>query len=165
MGRRSRKRSGSEVRDGAPEQSPAPAPKSPPRPLAAPPRRRASIDERPPAPWDPFPLVELSILVGMVLIVVGFVGGGEGRPILIFGGLGLITLASLELTVREHFNGYRSHTLLLAGVVALLVAVPLWFSPLPQEAILLIAIATGVAAGAVLRRVFASKTGGLTWRS
>ena len=133
--------------------------------MTASPRRRASIDERPPAPWDPFPLVELAILVGMILIVVGFVAGGEGRPILIFGGLGIITLASLELTVREHFNGYRSHTLLLAGVVALLVAVPLWFSPIPQEAILLIAIATGVGAGALLRRVFASKTGGLTWRS
>ena len=36
-------------------------------------------------------------------------------------GLVLGSLAGLELSAREHFAGYRSHTLLLAGAVGMLV--------------------------------------------
>jgi hypothetical protein len=30
-------------------------------------------------------------------------------------GLGLVSLAGLELAIREHFSGYRSHNLLFGG--------------------------------------------------
>jgi hypothetical protein len=159
MGRRSRKRGAEPVRAPA-RQAP------PPRPPSRPVRRRAKLDEAPKAPWHPFPLVELSILAGLVLIVVAIASDpGEPRATLLFGGLALVSLASLELAIREHFSGYRSHTTLLAAAAAVLVAVPLWFTPLPQEVLLLVALAAGVAAFRALRTVFERRAEGMSWRA
>ena len=159
MGRRSRKRADGPVRP--PEErvvaTPAPA-----RPL----RRRAKLEEAPPAPWHPFPLVELAILAGLVLVVVGFVSDpGEPRTTLLFGGIALISIASLELAIREHFAGFRSHTALLAAAAAMLVAVPLWFTPVPQEAILAIALVVGIVAFRALRAAFERRAEGMGWRA
>ncbi|HEX8204504.1 MAG TPA: hypothetical protein VF587_00445 [Solirubrobacteraceae bacterium] len=163
MGRRSRKRSASPA--PAPERrAPAPAPRPPQKPL----RRHAKLAEAPKAPWHPFPLVELSILAGLVLIVVGVVTqkeGGEVRTTFIFGGLALISLASLELAIREHFAGYRSHTMLLAGAVAVLVGVPLWFTTMPGEVILGIAALVGIVAFRALRSAFERRAEGMSWRA
>ena len=52
-------------------------------------------------------------------------------------GFALVTLASLELSLREHFSGYRSHSALLAGAAAVIVDVPLFFwTRLAQEILL-----------------------------
>lgn len=163
MGRRSRRRSGSD----APAERPAPAParpeaRAPSRPL----RRHAKLHEAPQAPWHPFPLVELAILTGIVLLVVGVVSDpGEPRTTLIFGGLVLISLASLELAIREHFAGYRSHSMLLAGALAVLVGVPLWFTTLRGEIILGVALVVGVVAFRALRSAFERRAEGMTWRA
>jgi len=68
------------------------------------------------------------MLIGGVVV-----RGGQGT-VMIAVGLALGALAGIELSIREHFAGYRSHTLLLSGAagVAVLVAlaslVPsLWF--------------------------------------
>ena len=54
------------------------------------------------------------MLVGLVMLVVGlFVRGPQGAALL-GTGLALGALAGLELSIREHFGGYRSHTALLA---------------------------------------------------
>src|SRR5689334_13261897 len=100
MGRRSRQRAGTP----AAQRPPAPVP-----PPAAPraPRRRATVGEAPKAPWHPVPLVELAILAGLVLVVVGFVVRGRSGGTLVAGGIGLVAIASLELAIREHFAGYR----------------------------------------------------------
>ncbi len=88
------------------------------------------------------PLVELAILIGVVLIVVGFVTHGSRGPVLLGCGLGLASLATLELTIREHFAGYRSHASLLAGAGAVGVAALLYaFTRLPQPLPLVIAAA------------------------
>jgi hypothetical protein len=129
------------------------------------PRRRARLEDAPKAPWHPFPLVELSVLAGMVLIGVGIASSGDRRATLLFGGLALISVASLELTVREHFAGYRSHSALLAGATAVIVAVPLWFTPLPQEALLVAAAVVGVVAFRALQVAFSRRAGGLSWRA
>jgi putative exporter of polyketide antibiotics len=134
MGRRARKR-----------RDPAAAPASPPaeRP------RRAPRDDRPRAPWHPFPLVELSVLIGLVLIVWGLFRADEdsGRVMLLCG-LALGSLAGLETALREHFSGHRSHTLLLAAVPAVLIAGALFFARAPW---LVIPLAAGlVLAGASL---------------
>jgi len=143
--------------------SPAPAPRPP---SSRPARRRAKLDEAPRAPWHPFPLVELSILAGLVLVVVAIASDpGEPRTTLLFGGIALISVASLELSVREHFAGYRSHTTLLAAAAAVLVAVPLWFTPLPQEVLLLVALAAGFVAFRALRTVFERRAEGMSWRA
>ena len=64
---------------------PAPAKTPAAEPAAAKPsapvrRRRApGLDQRPPAPWGSFPLVELVVLVAIVMLVGGFViRGGRG---------------------------------------------------------------------------------------
>src|SRR4051794_7558764 len=80
-------------------------------------RRRAGRDERPPAPWGNFPLTEIAILVGLVLLVAGFFVTPPQGVVMIGVGLGLGSLAGLELAIREHFAAYRSHNLLLAAAV------------------------------------------------
>ncbi|MFZ9669109.1 MAG: hypothetical protein ACO3CR_04570 [Solirubrobacterales bacterium] len=119
-------------------------------------------DERPPAPWGNFPLTQLAVLAGLVLIVVGLV---SGDPALLLGGLLLGSLGGLELSIREHFAGYRSHTTLLAAVGAVAVALVTWFViGLP------FAVSVGLAAGAfvllflLLRQAFIRSSGGLSYK-
>ncbi|MGI8556826.1 MAG: hypothetical protein ACR2ND_00710 [Solirubrobacteraceae bacterium] len=125
MGKRSRKRGGSNAstpRSPASERAPAD--------LAAPPaaaRRRPRIAEAPAAPWAPFPLVELCILLALILIGLGFFSSGARGRALFGAGLTLVSLAALELTIREHFGGYRSHSALLAGAGAVVSGALLYF--------------------------------------
>jgi hypothetical protein len=81
-------------------------------------RRAAGNEDRPPAPWGSFPLTEIVIFIGLVLLVVGFFVPPPQGFVMIAVGLGLGSLAGLELAVREHYAGYRSHNLLLAAAVA-----------------------------------------------
>src|SRR5215204_7215847 len=108
-----------------------------------PPRPAPLSDERPKAPWHPFPLVELCVLVGIILIVVGAIAGFDsdrGRLALLCG-LVLASLGGLDTALREHFNGFRSHSSLLAGLPAVLVAGALFFARAPWIAV----IAAGMA--------------------
>jgi hypothetical protein len=119
-------------------------------------------DERPQAPWGSFPLAELTILAGVVMLVVGIVGGNR-TPLVI--GLALGALGGLEVAVREHLAGYRSHTTLLAGTVFVIAVGGLRF--LAGLAVPL-SVALGALAFAlalvVLRRAFQRASGGLSFR-
>ena len=86
---------------------------------ACPAQRCATRRERPRAPWHPFPLVELSVLIGLVLLVWGLIryDDAAGRVLLVCG-MALASLGSLETALREHFGGYRSHALLIAALPA-----------------------------------------------
>src|SRR4051794_3371723 len=79
-------------------------------------RHRAGV-ERPTAPWGSFPLTELVIFVGVVLLAVGVFTRPPQGFVMIAVGLGLASLAGLELSIREHFAAYRSHTLLLSSAI------------------------------------------------
>ena len=160
MGRRSRKRGGT----AAPRQRPAGAVAAPPAPPRTP-SRRARIDEAPKAPWSPFPLTELCILLSLVLLVVGFLSEGDARTRTLLAGFGLVMLASGELSVREHFSGYRSHTTLLSGIAAVVVVVPLAFLGAPQIAVIGLAVAVFAASFGLLRSAFAQRSGGLGFRA
>jgi hypothetical protein len=145
MGRRSRKRG-----------DPAPAPASPrPVPARRDARRTSSAGagDRPRAPWHPFPLVELCVLIGLVLIVWGLFRADEdsGRVMLLCG-MALASLAGLETALREHFSGYRSHALLLAALPAVLVAGTLFFARAPWVTIPIAAALVLVTAFLALRR-------------
>jgi hypothetical protein len=86
------------------------------------------------------PLSELLILVGAIATVVGLRRGfSHGGPAL-FAGLAAVMIGTIEVTLREHLGGYRSHTIILAllptivfhSAVALIVAaftrVPSWLN-------------------------------------
>ncbi|MGH2979263.1 MAG: hypothetical protein ACRDLQ_06470 [Solirubrobacterales bacterium] len=122
--------------------------------------------ERPPAPWGRFPLVELVILLGLGLLVAGFfVQGGRGLT-MIAAGVALASLAGLELSIREHLAGYRSHSTVLAGVVTV-VALAVGYFLLPSKLfavnLLIGAVVFGVCFYA-LREVFKRRSGGLGFR-
>ncbi len=74
------------------------------------------LGRRPPAPWHPLPLSELLILVGAVGTVVGLTRGiSNGGPPLI-AGLAALAIGTVEVTLREHLSGYRSHAIILAAL-------------------------------------------------
>jgi hypothetical protein len=123
-------------------------------------RRRAgrpTIDERPPAPWGSFPLVELLVFVALVMLVVGALfATGDLRRRLVLAALALGSLAGLELSIREHFAGYRSHTAILAGVTA--------FASMMVGVIVIVGgLAFGVAFW-LFREAFKRRSGGVGFR-
>jgi hypothetical protein len=128
------------------------APAVPPRAPKAP---RPRLEDRPKAPWHPFPLVELAVLVGIVLIVVGLISrdSHRGRGLLVLG-LALGSLGGLDTTVREHFAGYRSHTLVLALAPAVTVTVLLAVAGAPFVVIPGVAVTVFAVVFAVLRAVW-----------
>jgi hypothetical protein len=167
MGRRSRKRTSTPVAPPEPRERSVvgtgeSAPARPPRTATY----KARREDAPQPPWAPFPLTELCILLSIVLLAIAiFFADGDRRGVLLGGGFLLVTLAAGELSVREHFAGYRSHTSLLAGICAVLAAVPFWLAPIPQEIVLLVGIVTFVAGVLGFRRAFMRRSGGVGFRA
>jgi hypothetical protein len=99
-----------------------------------------AMGERPQAPWHPLPLSELLILVGVIGAVVAWSRGLQGNGSLLAVGIAAVLIGTVEFTLREHLSGYRSHTIMLAllpavvfhSVVVLLVSalgsVPRWLN-------------------------------------
>jgi lysylphosphatidylglycerol synthetase-like protein (DUF2156 family) len=109
-------------------------------------------DDRPPAPWGSFPLAELTILGGIVMLGVGV-------------GVVLAGLGGMEVAIREHLAGYRSHTTLLAGAVFVLVVGLLFYV---AKLVLAVCLAVGAVAFLIvfllLRRAFQRASGGVAFR-
>jgi hypothetical protein len=70
--------------------------------------------QRPPAPWHPLPLSELLILVGCGAVAFSVITGPQHSAVALLVGLAVVVIGTLEVTLREHLSGYRSHALLLA---------------------------------------------------
>jgi lysylphosphatidylglycerol synthetase-like protein (DUF2156 family) len=125
-------------------------------------RRVEAGDERPPAPWGNAPLAELVILAGIVALAVGVIGG---HPTAIGAGVALAGLGGMEVAIREHFAGYRSHTTLLAGAAFVLTTGLVLYA---AGQILAVALAVGAVAFAatfyLARRAFQRASGGLSYR-
>jgi len=94
---------------------------------------------RPPSPFGGLPISELAIFAGAVALVVGIVRGG-GPAVIV--GIVVCALGVIEVTGREHFSGYRSHTMLLAAFPAVGVEVGLVaaFGEPRQRALVLLAV-------------------------
>jgi hypothetical protein len=124
------------------------------------------MDERPPAPWGSFPLSELLVLLGIALMLWGLFTWRPHGPLRFGAGLAIASLGGLELSVREHFAGFRSHTTLLAGVAAFAVMTLLALGPGPHLVWALLAIGAVVfgACFYALRRQFKRRSGGLGFR-
>jgi hypothetical protein len=125
-------------------------------------KRVSAPDKRPPAPWGSAPLAELVILAGIVALAIGVIGG---NPTAIGVGVALAALGGLEVSVREHFAGYRSHTTLLGGAAFVLTTGLVFYV---GGQILAVALGVGAVAFAVTfflaRRAFQRASGGLSYR-
>lgn len=121
-----------------------------------------TVEERPPAPWGGFPLGPLAVLAGLVLIIIGAIGS---NPIQLGIGMALGALGGLELSIREHFSGFRSHTSLLAGFAfVIVVGLAYYVATIVLWACLLIGVAVAVPVFWWLRKTFEKASGGLTYK-
>lgn len=129
-------------------------------------RGRPSLDERPPAPWGGFPLSELAVFVSIVLIIGSFFVRGETGGVMFIAGLLLGTLAGLEVSIREHFAGFRSHSTLLAGAAGILSITVIALAAGEVFVPLLLAAGLGVFAIVFwsLRESFKRRSGGVSFR-
>jgi hypothetical protein len=155
MGRRSRKRGETTraERDAARR-----------RPEVA--RRRPGTAERPRAPWGSFPLSELVILAGIVVIFWGLFSGGDQGNERVGAGLVLASLGGGELALREHLGGYRSHSSLLAGVAAFVAVtvVAIGLGPVTVWVLLIVGVAVFGGTFYAMRELFKRRSGGLGFR-
>ena len=129
-------------------------------------RRRPGRAERPPAPWGSFPLSELVILAGIVVIFWGLFSGGDQGNERVGAGLVLASLGGGELALREHLGGYRSHSSLLAGVAAFVAVTVVAIGLGPVELWVLLVVAVVVFGGTfyTMRELFKRRSGGLGFR-
>jgi hypothetical protein len=138
------------------------------------PRRRSrpgktSFEDRPPAPWGKFPLVEIVVLIALVLLVGSFLVDSSRRGPMLLGGLALGSLAGLELSIREHFGGFRSHSALLAGAVAAAaITITYFITKGGGASVAFVPVVVGgivfMAAFWLFRSAFARRTGGVGFR-
>ena len=164
MGKRSRKRGVSTTVEERPEQGPARSVRESRKGFID--RTLEKAEQRPKAPWDPFPLVELCVLAGIVLIILGLIDYDtrDGRIMLLFG-LTLASLAGLDTAAREHFGGFRSHSTLLSGVPAVIAAALLFFLGAPVILIPISAVLALVAGFFFFRAQFRKRSGGLSFKA
>src|SRR3954470_15981586 len=142
MGKRSRKQRSEgttrEERDARRAAAAAPPARGATR--EPPPARRAPR-EAPPARWGSSPLTELVVLLALILGVVGFIRfGHQTGKVMVAAAMCLGSLRGLEVSIREHFAGYRSHTSLLAASAAV-------------ASMILISVVAGAAGAAILALV------------
>jgi hypothetical protein len=128
-------------------------------------RRRAGNIDRPPPLWGSFPLTEIVIFIGLVLLIVGFFFPPPQGLVMIGVGLGLGSLAGLELSIREHFAAYRSHTLVLSAAIGVPVFGGLFLATKVSPAICVAAglVAFGGAAW-LFTSAFRRRSGGALYR-
>src|SRR5919204_866982 len=132
--------------------------------------RRSGHDRRDgplPAPWGPFPLTELVVLLALALLVAAFIVRGERGRTMLAAGLVLGSLGGLETSIREHFGGYRSHTTIFAAAAGVLtiVAVTLVVHPIKLWIVALIAFAMFCLTFYLAREAFKRRSGGVGFKA
>jgi hypothetical protein len=116
-----------------------------------------TVGERPPGPFGGLPVSEIAIFVGLVAAVVGFTQGGANPALIV--GLIVLVLGVVEVTAREHFSGFRSHTTLLAGIPAIgvgILVIAIVGSKTTRQMLLFLVILVFGALFYVFKRVFMS---------
>jgi hypothetical protein len=132
--------------------------------------RRRGTREAPPAPWGSFPLTELVVLLALIFGIAGFVRfDHQSGKLMVVAAMCLGSLGGLEVSIREHFAGFRSHTSLLAASCA--VCSMILISVIAGKgglAVLGMVVAVGVLVFVLsfyaLRQAFVRRSGGLSFR-
>jgi hypothetical protein len=171
MGRRSRKRlSDGEPRPGASTRAERDAARRRRAQAADAPagsrRGGARRDDRPPAPWGSFPLTEIVVLLAILCLVSAFFFHGDRSRTLLAGGAALGSLGGLELVIREHFAGFKSHSTMLAGAAAIVTMVVLVLVVHPIVIWIVLGAGVGVfgACFYLCREAFKKRSGGVGFR-
>jgi hypothetical protein len=109
--------------------------------------------QRPASPFGGLPVSEVAIFAGAVALLVGWL---EQSAVSLVVGVLVCVLGVIEVTAREHFSGYRSHSTLLAGMAAVAVETGLGLVVAPRNRLLLLIVVIPVFATAfkVLRDRF-----------
>ena len=115
-----------------------------------------ALGERPEAPWHPLPLSELLILIGAIGTVFGF-SRGESGTVLIFAGLAAVLIGTVEVTLREHLSGYRSHSLILSLLPSIVLYTGLVLLTRPPLVLNLALLAFAVLLATLLFRVLRAR--------
>ncbi len=143
----------------APPRAAPGAPTAPPPSRAA--RNRSRREAAPAAPWGSFPLVELSVLAAIGLGVWGIVQGGREGLVLLAAAALLGSVAGLEVSIREHLGGYRSHTIVLSLTLAIAVMAALFFSRVTRPVPVLVGVGAFAVACLGLRALYGRRAGRL----
>jgi Flp pilus assembly protein TadB len=101
-----------------------------------------------------------------VCLISAFFFHGERSRTLLAGGAALGSLGGLELSIREHFAGYKSHTTMLsaaAGVVTMVVLV-LVVHPIVLWILLLCGVGVFAVCFWLFREAFKKRSGGVGFR-
>ena len=130
------------------------------------PRPARRLRERPPAPWGSFPLSELIILAGIVVLVWGLLSGATAARNAWPAGWCWRSLGGGELALREHLGGFRSHSALLAGVATFVVVtvIVVALGPVKTWVDLGAGVVVFGASFYWLRELFRRRSGGLSFR-
>jgi hypothetical protein len=131
---------------------------------------RRATREAPPPPWGSFPLTEMVVLLALIFGVIGFIRfNTHSGKVMVVAAMCLGSLGGLEVSIREHFGGYRSHTTLLAASSA--VASMILISVIAGKvglAVLGVVVGIGVIVFVLafwgLRQAFIRRSGGLGFR-
>jgi hypothetical protein len=99
-------------------------------------RSLGTVGERPLGVFGGVPVSEFAIFAGLIALVVGMIDHGGSALEL---GIIVMGLGVTEVTAREHFSGFRSHTTLLALMPAVIVeAIYALVIGVPSQRILLL---------------------------
>jgi hypothetical protein len=99
------------------------------------------------------------VLLALVLGIWGFVKGGQRGGVMMGAAAALGSIAGLEVAIREHFAGYKSHSTVLAacaGVATLAITV---VAGTPQIVTLAAGLFVGVSCFYFARRAFLRREG------
>jgi uncharacterized membrane protein YhiD involved in acid resistance len=108
------------------------------------------------------------IAIALVLLIGGFIVPPPRGAVMLGAGLVLGSLAGLELSIREHFAGYKSHTMLLAGAAGIAV-LGLLFVVGPRDLAPAVKVAAAIAVFALaawgLTGAFRRRSGGALFKT
>ena len=100
----------------------------------------------------------------LIALIIGVAGFATGNGVMLAAAAALGSLAGLELAIREHLAGFRSHSSVLGAAPAVLAMGILFFTGAPQWAVLAAGIFVFVTAFYLLRELFKRRSGGYGFR-